>query len=97
MNKELKILYIMLMVAVFGLWVSTIALQISQIGGSAAARFSHLLGGMLIACIYDFIRKIKKSDEELSVCIPALSIVSCAFYLFYVGVLAGRIFARSFF
>lgn len=60
MNKELKILYGTLMVAIFGLWVSTIVLQISHIGGSASARFTHLLGVMLIACIYDFIRKMKK-------------------------------------
>lgn len=97
MNKKTRVLYEMLLIGIFALWVSSIGLLISKIGVSVTKYFVSLLGCMLIACLIDYLSKLKKNDEKFPGRLPALAIVSCLLYLGYLGFWLGRFIARSLF
>lgn len=100
MNKQTKVIYIMFLIGIFILWISSIALLRAQIGVSVTKYFVQLLSFMLIACLLDFVYKVRnkiEKAEDFSVTTPALGIVSCFLYLAYLGFWLGRFIARSVF
>lgn len=91
MNKQIKVLYGMLLMMIFVLWVSSILLLVFQISSSTAIIFVCLLGYMLIACVSEFRNMVKRKVADFSVCLSAISFVTCLFYLVYLGLLLVRL------
>ena len=94
MNKQIKELYGKLLIIVLGLWVSSIVLLALQIGSNVSKIFVFLLGYVLIACVIEYKNMIKRKVENFSVCLTAVAVVSCFFYLSYLGFMLGRVFVR---
>lgn len=94
MNKQIKELYGKLLLIILGLWGTAIGLLALQIGGNVAKVFTVLLSYVLIACVIEYKNMIKRKIEKFSVCLMAVTVVSCFTYLPYLGFMLGRAFVR---
>ena len=100
MNKQLKVIYGMFLIAFFVLWVSSIFMLRAQIGVGITKYFVQLLSCMFISCVFDYIYKFRKKlekVEDFSVITPALGMLACILYLAYLGFWLGRFIVRAIF
>lgn len=97
MDKQNKKIYGVFLMSIVGLWISSVVLLAMSIGGNVCKIFVILLGYMFISCLIEYKKVIKRKVENFSVCLSAVSLVTCAFYLLYLGFMLGRVVVRFLF